>query len=189
MPARKVSTCGASQCARQSTVMSTLSSLIRKVRYLHHGVLMRIGLGSFDATATHDVKIFSLAILLSSYFIYNSMGTIDENALDKLSYGFFPWLKISLLLASFSLPHLYCRLVTHLTEHIQLRTKAKEQDSAQLAKYFPRFLWVVRDFSLQLKDESGSSISEAEYVLLRAQLPLYQTLIFLQKKKGIWSAR
>ena len=43
------------------------------------------GLGSFDASATHDVKIFSLAILLSSYFIYNSMGTIDENALDKLS--------------------------------------------------------------------------------------------------------
>ena len=30
------------------------------------------GLGSLDADADHDAKIFALALLLSSYFIYNS---------------------------------------------------------------------------------------------------------------------
>jgi hypothetical protein len=39
------------------------------------------GLGALDEDSNHDVRIFSLAILLSSYFIYNSVGSIDENAL------------------------------------------------------------------------------------------------------------
>ena len=40
------------------------------------------GLGAFDETQNHDVRIFTLAILLSSSFIYNSMGSIDESALS-----------------------------------------------------------------------------------------------------------
>lgn len=39
------------------------------------------GLGALDEDSNHDVRIFSLAILLSSYFIYNSVGSIDEQAL------------------------------------------------------------------------------------------------------------
>jgi hypothetical protein len=31
------------------------------------------------------VRILTLAILLSSYFLYNSIGSIDENALNQLS--------------------------------------------------------------------------------------------------------
>ena len=31
------------------------------------------------------MKIFSLSILLSSMFVYNSMGHIDETALENLS--------------------------------------------------------------------------------------------------------
>ena len=37
-----------------------------------------------DEDENHDTKIFLLALLLSSYFIYNSIGTIDENALNNL---------------------------------------------------------------------------------------------------------
>ena len=40
------------------------------------------GLGAFDETQNHDVRIFTLAILLSSFFLYNSMGSIDESALN-----------------------------------------------------------------------------------------------------------
>jgi len=36
------------------------------------------GLGALDEDSNHDNKIFSLALLLSSVFIYNSMGAIDE---------------------------------------------------------------------------------------------------------------
>jgi hypothetical protein len=34
----------------------------------------------------NDNWIFSLAVLLSSTLVYNSMGTIDNNALEKLQY-------------------------------------------------------------------------------------------------------
>lgn len=39
------------------------------------------GIGATDEDQNHDTRIFLLALLISSYFIYNSMGTIDENAL------------------------------------------------------------------------------------------------------------
>jgi hypothetical protein len=39
------------------------------------------GIGALDEDSNHDTRIFSLAILMSSFFIYNSMGSIDENAL------------------------------------------------------------------------------------------------------------
>ncbi|CAM9447481.1 unnamed protein product, partial [Heterosigma akashiwo] len=40
------------------------------------------GLGSTSRSQTEDVNIFSLALLLSSYFIWNSRGVIDGNALE-----------------------------------------------------------------------------------------------------------
>ena len=43
------------------------------------------GIGAFNEDENHDSRIFMLALLLSSYFIYNSIGTIDENALNNLS--------------------------------------------------------------------------------------------------------
>jgi hypothetical protein len=43
------------------------------------------GIGAFNEDQNHDTRIFLLALLLSSFFIYNSMGTIDENALQNLS--------------------------------------------------------------------------------------------------------
>jgi hypothetical protein len=42
------------------------------------------GLGSTQRSARCDLQIFSLCILLSSFFIYNSMGAIDEQAIDDL---------------------------------------------------------------------------------------------------------
>ena len=35
------------------------------------------GLGALDEESNHDVKIFCLAVLLSTIFIYNSVGSID----------------------------------------------------------------------------------------------------------------
>jgi hypothetical protein len=88
------------------------------------------GLGALDEDSNHDVRIFSLAILLSSYFIYNSVGNIDENALSNLS------------------------LVINLTKHIHLKSTGvtEDLDPEEYSQYFPSFMWVVRDFSLQLVD-------------------------------------
>lgn len=43
------------------------------------------GIGAFNEDQNHDTRIFLLALLLSSYFVYNSMGTIDETAIQNLS--------------------------------------------------------------------------------------------------------
>lgn len=48
-------------------------------------------------TGQYSTQIFSLAVLLSSLFVYNQMGGIDEAALDRLS------------------------LVTEMTKHIRVR--------------------------------------------------------------------
>jgi len=39
-----------------------------------------------------------------------------------------------------------------------------EADPEEYAKHFPSFLWVVRDFTLQLVDQEGESISPKEYL-------------------------
>jgi len=64
---------------------------------------------------------------MSSYFIYNSMGTIDESALQNLS------------------------LIVNLSSQIQVKSSTGEDaDPEEVARYFPSFLWVVRDFALKL---------------------------------------
>jgi hypothetical protein len=98
------------------------------------------GIGALSADATHDTRIFTLALLLSSLFVFNSSGAIDESALSNLS------------------------LVVNLTKHIQTKAGAHgEDDGSDFSTYFPEFLWVVRDFSLQLKDPSGRPITSREY--------------------------
>ncbi len=98
------------------------------------------GIGAIDEDSNHDTRIFTLAILLSSYFIYNSMGSIDENALQNLSF------------------------VINLSKHIQVKSNSNDLDIDEYASYFPSFMWVVRDFTLQLVDEDGESITSKEYL-------------------------
>jgi len=100
------------------------------------------GFGAFDEDQNHDIRIFTLAILLSSYFVYNSLGSIDENAIQSLSF------------------------VINLSKHIQLKSNSRysETDPEELANLFPSFLWVLRDFALQLVDENGENITAKEYL-------------------------
>jgi hypothetical protein len=108
------------------------------------------GIGAVDEDQNHDTKIFTLAILASSCFIYNSTGSIDENAIQNLS------------------------LVVNLTKHIQLKAGGQDEDGDdpdEISMYFPSFYWVVRDFSLQLQDNNGNPITSKEY-LERALAPV-----------------
>jgi len=92
------------------------------------------GLNSTQRDQTIDMKIFSISILLSSYFMYNSFGHIDENALENLS------------------------LVVHLSENISISSQQNNEND--YSKYFPYFHWVLRDFSLDLKGRSSSQYLE-----------------------------
>ena len=73
-----------------------------------------------------------MAMMLSSYFIYNSMGSIDEKAVQSLS------------------------LIVNLSKLLQ---KGNEKDRQNILDCFPSFLWLVRDFSLRLVDSNNYPIS------------------------------
>ena len=99
------------------------------------------GIGALDQDTDHDSRIFSLTVLIVSCFIYNSRGSIDEEALNSLS------------------------LVVNLTKNIQIKSKASEESGVEeYAQYFPSFIWVVRDFALRLVDTDGEALSSKEYL-------------------------
>mmetsp|Transcript_18913 Transcript_18913/g.3053 ORF Transcript_18913/g.3053 Transcript_18913/m.3053 type:complete len:89 (+) Transcript_18913:130-396(+) len=81
-----------------------------------------------------------LALLLGSFFIYNSVGSIDESALQTLS------------------------LVVNLTKQLQVRSNDSSSDVEEISEYFPSFLWVLRDFMLRLVDNEGSRITPKQYL-------------------------
>ncbi|XP_015416928.1 PREDICTED: guanylate-binding protein 4 [Myotis davidii] len=101
------------------------------------------GLGDVEkGDSKNDSWIFALAVLLSSMFVYNSMNHINHQALEQLHY------------------------VTELTKLIRAKSSpssAEVGDSAEFASFFPDFVWVVRDFAMELKlDEC--TITEDEYL-------------------------
>ncbi|KAI5066016.1 hypothetical protein GOP47_0018640 [Adiantum capillus-veneris] len=97
------------------------------------------GIDAYDQTGTYSTQIFSLAVLLSSLFVYNQMGGIDEAALDRLS------------------------LVTEMTKHIRVRASEHRPSNAELGQFSPVFLWLLRDFYLDLTEED-KRISPRDYL-------------------------
>ncbi|GLC47864.1 hypothetical protein PLESTB_000033800 [Pleodorina starrii] len=148
------------------------------------------GIDAYDQTTQDGVSLFSLALLLSSLFVYNQMGGIDEAALDRLA------------------------LVTELTRRIRVRTspgaaaaaattgdataqvstnggKKKDaegtgfsrrkqesdggskkktaesegglEDTSALSEFTPSFMWLLRDFYYDLEDK-GVRKSPRDYL-------------------------
>lgn len=95
------------------------------------------GIDALDATDDSDVRIFTLALLLSSCFVYNSVGHIDEAALSTLG------------------------LMTRVTEGIR---KACADDAGTAVATMPSFYWVLRDFALRMEDRSGRPLECDEYL-------------------------
>ena len=104
------------------------------------------GLGAYDEEINHDSKIFLIAIIISSLFIYNSFGTIDEVALNNLSF------------------------ILNLSKSLKIRNNSNSlntndiNDEEEMAKYFPSLLWILRDFALKLEDNEGNVITAKQYL-------------------------
>ncbi|KAL1765296.1 Interferon-induced guanylate-binding 1 [Sigmodon hispidus] len=100
------------------------------------------GLGDVEkGNKQNDSWIFALTILLSSTFVYNSMGTINQQAIDQL-------------------------YVTELTDRVRVRSSPAQgemEDSDEFVSFFPDFVWTLRDFSLELQ-LNGKPISPDEYL-------------------------
>eukprot|EP00092_Neocalanus_flemingeri_P033931 GFUD01036897.1.p1 GENE.GFUD01036897.1~~GFUD01036897.1.p1 ORF type:complete len:702 (+),score=218.67 GFUD01036897.1:901-3006(+) len=90
------------------------------------------------ANVDHDIWIFSLAILLSSIFVYNSKGVIDSDALEKL------------------------QMTSELTEHLRIKSGGNE-DGEDFHRVFPDFIWAVRDFFLKCEIDAVE-VSPNEYM-------------------------
>ncbi|XP_078507493.1 guanylate-binding protein 3-like [Lissotriton helveticus] len=105
------------------------------------------GLGDVEkGDSKNDSWIFALAVLLSSIFVYNSTGTINQYALEQLHF------------------------VSELTDLIKVKSTGSSvradddfEDECQFSRFFPNFVWVVRDFSLELKID-GRDVTEKEYL-------------------------
>ena len=91
------------------------------------------------ADANHDIPIFTLSVLLSSTFIFNNKGTLDEGSLDSLS------------------------VIAKLAEKVAVRAGNKTSSKDTLSSVFPQFVAVLRDFHLNLMNE-GSEITSDEYL-------------------------
>ncbi|XP_020844437.1 guanylate-binding protein 1-like isoform X2 [Phascolarctos cinereus] len=101
------------------------------------------GLGDVEkGDNKNDTWIFALAVLLSSTFVYNSMGTISQQTMDQLHY------------------------VTELTDKIKAKSSPSTEqmnDSMEFASLFPDFVWTVRDFILELEID-GQPITSDQYL-------------------------
>ena len=75
---------------------------------------------------------------MSNFFIFNSVGVIDENAINELS------------------------LTTQLSKNIAVSTD--ENSELAISYYTPKFLWILRDFTLELLDSKGKPITSGQYL-------------------------
>jgi len=81
------------------------------------------------------------------------MGTIDEQALQNLS-----------LIVNLSKSIQVRNQKMHASSYSDLSGGDEEDDPDELAKFFPSFLWVVRDFTLRLIDSDGNKINAKQYL-------------------------
>mmetsp|Transcript_14371 Transcript_14371/g.43508 ORF Transcript_14371/g.43508 Transcript_14371/m.43508 type:complete len:771 (+) Transcript_14371:24-2336(+) len=113
------------------------------------------GIGGLEADAQYDARIFALSSLIASSLVYNSLGSLDEQAISQLSF------------------------VARLSEHVSFADDDDDDSSegvgsgeseaetvARLSEFMPSFTWVVRDFSLELASAEGEMITSDEYLEL-----------------------
>ena len=100
------------------------------------------GTNSVDiSTKTNDSKIFALIVLISSLFIYNTTGNIDEHSISELA------------------------LATHLSNSIAANSEISKDNFFN--EFSTKFIWVLRDFTLEKIDPiTGEEISSDEYLEL-----------------------
>ena len=97
------------------------------------------GFSSIESHTTQDSKIFALVVLISSYLIYNTIGVIDEGAINSLSTA-----------AELS--------------KIVVVSNSNDNREDLLASLTPKFIWLLKDFTLELQDSNGKTITENDYL-------------------------
>ena len=106
-------------------------------------VLDSEGLNALDSNIQHDVRIFALSVLISSTFVYNVQGALDETTLNSLKV---------------------------VTDFVQMMCQNASSDDREgnsvgsIAAQMPLFVTVVRDFALKLQRTDGTSITPDQWL-------------------------
>eukprot|EP01050_Picozoa_sp_SAG11_P006037 SAG11_NODE_452_length_9380_cov_10.655533_8_plen_332_part_00 len=96
------------------------------------------GIGAPSGSGANDLRMFSLGVLLSSLFVFNTKGAIDEAAIKQLSF------------------------ITKLAQAVRIRSDGENQPG-DFEACFPQFLWVLRDFALSLTKD-GKRLTANDYL-------------------------
>lgn len=108
-------------------------------------VLDSEGFGSFEQDALNkDMRLYIFVLLISSCLLYNQIGPIDEYSLNDMS------------------------LLLNCVKEVKKSSDQKLWDEAAAAKQdasdFPRLVWILRDFSLQVINKNGEAVSDNQYL-------------------------
>lgn len=99
-----------------------------------------------------DMKLYTLIVLLSSCLVFNTRGVIDEEAIKQLT-----------LLLCFS----------HSVDFSQDYSSSPEDIEARVIQETPKFVWVLRDFSLAIIDDNGNTLQAKEYMESLLSMPSF----------------
>lgn len=99
-----------------------------------------------------DMKLYTLAVLLSSVIVFNSKGVIDEEVIKQLT-----------LLMCFS------NVIDFSLEYGNSAEEIEERMAAEI----PRFVWVLRDFQIAILDDDGKCLPAKEYMENLLNMPSF----------------
>lgn len=106
------------------------------------------GLFSLNRDETSDATLFLFTMLISSVLVYNSLGIIDERALEQFAF-------LTNIAHSFG-------------NNVSNQSSAKSGTipfEENLRSLFPHFVWLLRDFSLDLRiGEEAETLTSGEYL-------------------------
>eukprot|EP01084_Bolivina_argentea_P033529 61993_1 len=94
------------------------------------------GTGFYEATKHNDMQLMVITLLISSYFIYNSIGTFTAAAMEELEF------------------------ITELSDCIKMTPN--DQNGNGLENILPNFMWLLRDVHLE-STINGKAVPIKEY--------------------------
>ncbi|KAF8059668.1 Gbp5 [Scenedesmus sp. PABB004] len=107
----------------------------------YHVVLLDTeGIDAYDQTAQYSTQVFSLAVLLSSLFVFNQLALVTEMTRH---------VRVRASGGGGCGPG---------------GGGGPDADAAELGAHTPAFLWLLRDFYLRLEDEAGGAVTPSAYL-------------------------
>lgn len=115
------------------------------------------GLGAPESDLQHDTTIFALSALLCSTLVFNGGGAIDEDSITSLSF-------VSSLGKVIRVSGGGDSTTSSATGTGRPAAAHGLEADTPLNRFLPSFVWVLRDFSLEIVDGDGNEISADEYM-------------------------